>query len=77
MNDWEIPKSEARLIEEIEYFERKAREMQNYKDPYGLRMHRMYRDLAGHRRRLLNGLAARTPKKASGGFAGTLRSERH
>ena len=61
MNDASIPKSQTQLREEIDYFERKAREMQTYRDPHGKRMERMYRDLASHRRRLLTGLSARAP----------------
>ncbi len=66
MDDWEIPKSQARLQEEIDYFERKAREMQNYQDPHCMRMEKMYRDMASHRRRLLTGLTEHTPQPPAG-----------
>jgi hypothetical protein len=61
MNDWDLPNSEARLVEEIEYYDRKAREMRMLRDPHGMRMERMYRDLASHRRRLLTGLTSNKP----------------
>ena len=76
MNDWDIPKSQSRLMEEIEYFERKAQEMQVSRDPHGRRMERMYRDLASHRRRLLSGLMARTPEEPEL-LTGVLRDDWH
>ena len=62
MNDWQIPQNQARLREEIDYYERKAREMQKYQDPHCMRMERMYRDMASHRRSVLTGLTGRSPR---------------
>ncbi len=64
MSDWEIPKSQAKLQEEIDYYEGKAQEMRKYRDPHCKRMERMYLDLASHRRRLLSGLSSRDPVAA-------------
>jgi len=75
MNDWDLPNSEARLVEEIDYYDRKAREMRTLHDPHGMRMERMYRDLASHRRRLLTGLTSNKPL-AETGLAEVFRSGR-
>ena len=66
MNDWDIPHTQAELIEEIDALEKKARRLKGRGGEHELRMYRLYMDLATHRRRLLEGLLANSSELPTG-----------